>query len=50
VNLKFFTDSESHTTIFSAGPTPPTLAQELNKRLQKEAFPQFGIKGFFFTS
>jgi hypothetical protein len=27
--------------------TPPTLAQELNERLQEEAFLQFGNKGFF---
>jgi hypothetical protein len=26
--------------------TPPTLAHELNERLQEEAFPHFGNEGF----
>jgi len=37
INLKFFTDSESHTTIFSVGPTTQTNAANTSAGAQRKA-------------
>lgn len=49
INLKFFTDSESHTTIFSVGPTTQTNAANTSAGAQRKApgRSSSASKGFF---